>query len=118
MSSVTLNSKLPARRRRAVAVPRVIEVIDPMQLPGMREFHQQLFAGELRIGRRAVVPVLSIEDASFTYAQLRDQSGEGGSTWPDGKLSIGRDRYRISYDAKVWHDRPWQSGDVPVFNPY
>ena len=102
------------------AIPRVpVTVIDPMQMPGMKEFHASQFKGELKIGRRHKVRVLSIEDASCQYAQLRDESGEGGSTFPAGVLTIDGKRLHVSYNAKVWADKDASTrGDKPLFNPY
>jgi len=93
-------------------------VIDPMQLPGMKAFHDSQFAGQLKIGRRHTVRVLSLEDASCVYQQLRDESGEGGSTFPDGELTIGNRIYRVSYNGKVWANMEWKSGDAPAYSPY
>lgn len=45
------------------------------------------------------------------YAKVRDESGEGASTFPDGEL-LGQRHYRISYNGKVW------DGDECVYNPY
>lgn len=53
----------------------------------------------LKIGRRLSLQVSSPEEASKEYSRLRDQSGEGASTWPDGKLSNGM---VVSYNGRVW----------------
>jgi hypothetical protein len=58
----------------------------------------------LRIGRRLTQPVASLSEAINIYNDLRDQSGEGGSTFPTG--SVGR--YKISYNGRLW------DGDNPV----
>ena len=95
--------------------------IDPLAMfPEMKASHAARFVGMLKIGRRKPVRVLSIEDASFAYQAERDMSGAYGSAFPDGTLTIGKDKYRISYNGKVWAWKRggWQEGDVPVFNPY
>lgn len=68
---------------------------------------------KLTIGRRFMAEVPSIEEASRIYCEQRDLSDEGASTFPEGKVG----NYRISYNGKVW-DGKWQTGMVPVFNPY
>lgn len=68
----------------------------------------------LTIGKRHAVNVADVVEASAVYCRLRDESGEGGSTFPEGKLP----GHRISYNGKVWKAGPWKSGDVPVYNPY
>jgi hypothetical protein len=55
----------------------------------------------LSIGQRVKVMVGSLAEASRVYSQLRDASGEGASTWPDGKV----DGYRISYNGRVWEGK-------------
>lgn len=65
----------------------------------------------LKIGRRHFVPVTSLEEASREYQRLRDESGEGGSTFPDGKVG----NYRISYNGRVWDGAVnWVPGVKPV----
>jgi hypothetical protein len=67
----------------------------------------------LTIGRRYTLAVASLDEASAMYGRLRDESGEGGSTWPIGRLSDG---HYISYNGRVWFGDPraWNPGDVPV----
>ena len=58
----------------------------------------------LFIGRaRHAVHVASIAEAQEVYARLRDESGEGASKFPDGRIESddGR-RLRISYNGRVW----------------
>lgn len=52
----------------------------------------------LKVGTRVKHAVSDLAEASRIYQALRDQSGEGASTWPDG--SVGR--YRISFNGRVW----------------
>jgi hypothetical protein len=44
-------------------------------------------------------------------------SGEGASTFPNGKI-IGADGpHYVSYNGKVWKGK-WVEGKKPVYNPY
>lgn len=66
----------------------------------------------LKIGQRYRVEVASLEEASRVYQRLRNESGEGGSTWPTGLLP----GYHVSYNGRVWKGRPkdWKPGAEPV----
>ena len=68
---------------------------------------------QLTIGRRLKKDVESLEEASRIYGELRDQSGEGASTFPDGRIRDGKTTYRISYNGKVWI-----TARALVFDPY
>jgi hypothetical protein len=72
----------------------------------------------LKIGNRAAVEVASFEQASRIYAQYRDASLEGASTFPDGYILDG-DRIiaRVSYNARVWPPAGWREGQTPLFDP-
>ena len=60
-------------------------------------------AVKLTIGRRIQVMVPSIEVAVAVFERARDESGEGASTWPDGKILTDDGRsHRISYNGRVW----------------
>ena len=73
----------------------------------------------LKIGYRASIEVSSFEEASRVYAQYRDASLEGASTFPDGTILDGaRTIARVSYNAKVWPPIKWSEGQKPVFNPH
>lgn len=48
------------------------------------------------------------KEASEKYAKMRDESGEGASTWPDGNWS----GHRISYNGKIW------DGETLIYDPY
>jgi hypothetical protein len=73
----------------------------------------------LKIGNRVSIEVSSFEDASHLYAQYRDASLEGASTFPDGTILHGtRIVARISYNAKVWPPTRWSPGQAPLSNPY
>jgi hypothetical protein len=73
----------------------------------------------LKIGSRASIEVSSFEEASQRYAQCRDASLEGASTFPDGTLLDGnRIIARVSYNAKVWPPTKWIAGQAPLFDPH
>ena len=72
----------------------------------------------LKIGNRASLKVTSFEQASRLYAQCRDASFEGASTFPDGAILDGtRTVARVSYNAKVWPPAKWREGQTPLFDP-
>lgn len=65
----------------------------------------------LTIGRRHKSQHATLADAIDTYNDLRDESGEGGSTWPDGRVTGG---YRVSYNGRLWHGgKPVREYDSP-----
>lgn len=71
----------------------------------------------LKIGRRLSVDVASLAEASDRYCAERDESGEGASTFPDGRImENGTLKARISYNGRVWAPEPWASGDTPLFD--
>ena len=73
----------------------------------------------LKIGNRASFEVSSFAEASRFYAQYRDATFEGASTFPDGVILHGsRTIARVSYNAKVWPPGKWHEGQTPLFNPY
>ena len=74
----------------------------------------------LKIGNRATLEVTSFADASAKYAQARDESGEGVSTFPEGIVSNQSDQClaRVSYNAKVWAPQAWRPSAEPLFDPY
>ena len=57
---------------------------------------------KLRIGRRGTWDAETIADASRIYESERDKSGEGSSTFPDGIVTDGKRKYRVSYNGRVW----------------
>ena len=70
---------------------------------------------KLTIGKRLSADVSGIAAASALYCRTRDQSGEGNSTFPTGKIP----GHYISYNGRVWAGKPrdWKPGDVPVYSP-
>jgi hypothetical protein len=73
----------------------------------------------LKIGNRTSFKVSSLEEASRLYAQYRDATLEGASTFPDGAILDGtRIIARVSYNAKVWPPKRWSPDQQPLFNPY
>ena len=53
---------------------------------------------KLTIGKRHSIEVTTTAEAQQHYCRLRDESGEGASTFPDGRVG----KYRISYNGRVW----------------
>jgi hypothetical protein len=56
-------------------------------------------------------PVRDLSDASCVYQMERDESGEGGSTFGPGKVSLdGKLVAIVSYNGRVWdpatHGKP------------
>lgn len=83
----------------------------------------------LKIARSSTMPattlkVASLEAASKAYAELRDESMEGASTFPFGKLKTPEgEMLQVSYNGKIWRlkksaDKPWQDDNELLFNPY
>lgn len=68
----------------------------------------------LQIGRRLTVNVTDLADASKVYQQHRDESGEGGSTFPDGFVTMDGKQYRVSYNGRVWEGATRVEGSKPV----
>src|SRR3546814_12578384 len=62
----------------------------------------------LQIGRRHKCEVTSLAQASQVYGRLRDESGEGASTFPDGKITGAGAALRVSYNGRIWQ------GENPV----
>jgi hypothetical protein len=67
----------------------------------------------LRIGRRMTLEVADLPAASREYQRIRDESGEGGSTFPEGIVKGGSGTYRISYNGRVWLGRKYVQGAKP-----
>lgn len=73
---------------------------------------------QLTIGRRLNQTVESFEEASRIYGTLRDESHEGSSTFPEGRVRDRESVYRISYNAKVWtNETEWKARTL-IFDPY
>jgi len=69
----------------------------------------------LTIGRRHKVEVATLREASQVFSRLRDQSGEGSSTWPDGTVK-GRDgTFHISYNGRIWEGP--KANRTPITDP-
>ena len=59
----------------------------------------------LKIGRRSTHEVADAVEASRVFSAERDASGEGASTFPDGKVTDkGRFVARISYNGRIWSE--------------
>lgn len=67
-------------------------------------------------GEHHVRLVHSFAEASAIYCEMRDASGEGGSTWRDGRLYRGEEYVaRISYNGRVWAPGEWAPGAEPLY---
>lgn len=71
----------------------------------------------LQMGRRRK-QVESLKAASELYCQIRDASGAGASTFPEGIIvdDAGNFMARISYNGRVWAQRNWTDSEVPIFD--
>ncbi len=56
----------------------------------------------LEMGTREPMRVRDLAHASRNYSAIRDLSGEGASSFPEGSVKIGTKRFRISYNGRVW----------------
>lgn len=45
----------------------------------------------------------TIREARNEYCRLRDESGEGASTFNEGIIEHERDKYRVSYNGRIWN---------------
>lgn len=78
--------------------------------PVMQDVLEQLqrdadSAVTLKIGRRHTGEYQTAADARDAYKRLRDESMEGGSTWPDGVITSGSTKVYLSYNGRAWADR-------------
>lgn len=60
---------------------------------------------KLGIALRHIETYPTAADARDAYERLRDESGEGASTWPDGVIYIGRKKIYLSYNGRAWADK-------------
>lgn len=71
----------------------------------------------LTIRGRHSQAVSTLRDASEAYAKVRDDSGEGASTFPEGVVRAGRLAIgRVSYNGRVWQPGEWKQGDRPLYD--
>lgn len=69
------------------------------------------------IPRRPEMSAANFADASAKYSEVRDASGEGGSTFRDGVvIQDGKPVARISYNGRIWPLGEWVPGDKPLFD--
>lgn len=69
----------------------------------------------LKIGSRLTVKVADLTEASERYSEARDASGEGASTFREGRVFDGNKVVaRISYNGRIWADKEWSPGDRPI----
>lgn len=59
--------------------------------------------------------VKNFAEASAIYCRLRNESGEGASTFCHGRLP----GHYISYNGRVWKGKPrdWKPDTRPVYSP-
>lgn len=71
---------------------------------------------KLLIGKRAF-EVSDFAAASAKYENIRGH--KSSRHFPEGRILDGDNTIaRVSYNAKIWPNRDWQMGDVPLYNPY
>lgn len=70
---------------------------------------------KMKIKRRTYHPA-TLAEASSIYCTLRDESGEGASTFRETEVvdQDGKFVARISYNGRVWANREWTSGEQPI----
>jgi len=63
-------------------------------------------------------PVADHAEASDLYSRRRDDSGEGASTFADGRIvdGRGRDVGRISYNGRIWAPGPHDPDAEPIWD--
>jgi hypothetical protein len=72
----------------------------------------------LWIGNRFNSNVRDLAHASEVYARERDESGEGASTFPNGRIMKGgRKIANVSYNARVWPKEGTGPGFTPLYDP-
>ena len=71
----------------------------------------------LSIGRRFVGEVESLAAAQLKFCKMREESGDGASTFPDGKVKAEGKAYRISYNGRLW-DGDSQIAEAPDYAAY
>lgn len=75
----------------------------------------------LTIRSRLTQEVADLAEASRAFSAARDESGEGGSTFPEGIVTEnGKPVGFVSYNGKIFAKpgRKWAPGDEPIYNPY
>jgi hypothetical protein len=74
----------------------------------------------LKIGKFTAT-VNSFQEASNLFAQKRDymagQLGLSRKDIPDGKLTDGSKKYRISYNGRIWENAKYTPSEEPVYSP-
>ena len=81
----------------------------------------------LGIGRtRTLAAVASMAEASTLYrracAAHAQRTGKGASTMPEGLVyDVAGAKpvvvARVSWNGRVWANKPWAAGDVPLYEP-
>lgn len=60
-----------------------------------------------------IIKADNAEQASAIYSAKRDKSGQGASTFPEGKWN----EYHISYNGRIWTGPEAWRNERPVFDP-
>lgn len=64
-------------------------------------------------------PIATVNEASEWWCRYRDEHNVGVSRSPRVEIVVnGVVRGRVAYNGKVFAGDKWQSGAVPVFDPY
>jgi hypothetical protein len=64
--------------------------------------------------------VETLEEASRVYCKLRDESDEGSSTFPEGRLydTSGEQIAYVSYNGRVWSGSKHDLDATPIYSPW
>ena len=81
----------------------------------------------LGLGRsRSLTACATLAEASRAYRTACDvhaaRTGKGASTMPEGVVydvtgASPRVAARVSWNGRVWAEKPWAPGDLPLFDP-
>lgn len=59
----------------------------------------------------------TLKDCSKIFCAMRDQSGEGASTFPDGRIfENGKRIARVSYNGRVWAGAKYDANATPIYD--
>jgi len=69
----------------------------------------------LTIGRRHRSSHETLAECSAEYCRIRDLSGEGASTFPDGVVKFDGSKLHVSYNGRIWASPKWMPGMTPIY---
>ena len=59
-------------------------------------------------------------ECSAIFSRIRDESLEGASEFPAvvriREVGYAMPVARFSYNGRIWRDKPWAEGDVPLYD--